>query len=91
MESLNRFFLRGAKSAISETRWFRSAPADAQAVATFKILGVEEREFRGMVSRATRPTLIIECRCGQFVGQFAMAIDAGEVFLIGELEQAELV
>lgn len=85
MESLKRFYLRGAESAIRQTRWFGSAPADDRAGATFKIVGVEEREFRGVVSRATRPALVVECRCGRFVGRFSLSLgDLGEAASIDE-------
>ena len=53
MQSLKRFCLRAAESAIRQTRWLKSAPADDRAGATFKIVGVQERVFRGIVSRAT--------------------------------------
>lgn len=87
MESLTPFFKRGAAAAIRETAWFRSAPAACQARATFKILGVEQREFVGMtgLTRSWRPALVVECRCGDFVGTFSLLLqDLGEAYLLDE-------
>lgn len=87
MESLRRFYLREAESAIRDTRRFRSAPADDRAGATSNIVGVEAREFRGFGSRATRPALVVQCRCGPFVGRFSLPLgDLGDAALIDERE-----
>ena len=85
MESLTRLVRRDAENAIRQTRWFESAPADDRAGATFEIVGVEEREFCGLGSRATRPALVVECRCGDFIGRFSLLLgDLGEAALIDE-------
>lgn len=92
MESLKRFYLRGAEAAIRETIWFRSAPAASRARATFKILGVEQREFQGMIARSLRPALRVECRCGDFVGTFSLLLqDLGEAVLIDERAMSETI
>lgn len=86
MKSLKGFFLGAVAEAVRETAWFRSAPAASQARATFRILGVESREFRSVIgARQVRPALLVECRCGELVGTFSLLLqELGEASLIGE-------
>lgn len=89
MKSLKGFFLGAVAEAVRETAWFQSAPLACQASATFKIIGVESREFRSVIgARQIRPALLVECRCGELVGTFSLLLqELGEASLIGEEEK----
>lgn len=76
----------------SPARRFRSASADDQVGATFAIVGVQEREFRGFGSRATRLALVVECWCGQFVGRFSpLLVGRSGVAQVAEREMSETI
>jgi len=55
MDSLEQHFREIVERGIRESRWFRTAPAEYQTTATFKILGVEQRKFYGFGTARKRP------------------------------------
>lgn len=61
---------------IKDSRWFRTAPIDAQATAKIKILGVKECLYSSMIHSVPRPALIAECECGGEVQRFSLLLES---------------
>lgn len=75
VKTIGRYFKAVMEEGIRESHWFRSAPLAFQATATIKMVGVEDRHFRGLGTSAIRPALVAECTCGGEVQRFSLSLD----------------
>lgn len=75
MNTIAQYFKTVMDDAIRESKWFVTAPPEAQKTAKIKILGVENRKYSSMIHAAMRPALIAECECGGETQRFSLLLD----------------
>lgn len=75
MKTISNYFKSVIEEGIKESHWFLSAPAEFKAMAKIKIIGVENRKFRGLGTSQIRPALIAECNCGGEIQRFSLLLD----------------